>query len=81
MAGQTRGDDERAVRPGKRLTDRLDGTPIQLAGAGEVGEVVVERQVDHPVCELSARSQAIEILEVAGLGPRTCRLDGPRRGI
>lgn len=44
--------------------------PVGLGGTGVVGEIVIERQVDHPVGIRSTSAQTLEVLEIAPMGPR-----------
>ena len=50
------------------LHERLDGGALGAPGAGHVGEVVLEAQVDDGVGRLGAGAQAVEVVEAAAAG-------------
>ena len=69
------GDDERPVGSGEHLAECVDGAPVGVGGARVVGEIVIERQVDHAVGGLRPGAQAREVLEIAPVDLCSRRLD------
>ena len=71
MASHPAGDHEGPVGSGEYLTERLDCPTIQLTGVGEVGEIVVERQMDDAVGVFGTASETFQVRQVTPvrLGP------------
>ncbi len=69
--GETQGagrDDEGLSGAGEHFGHCADGIPVGGAGAGEVGEVVDEGEVNYAVGGLGAAAEALEVFEVAFVG-------------
>lgn len=80
----TRGDDERSIRPRECLTERLDGAAIRLGSALEVAgerEVVPEGEVDHSIRLGSRTPQAIQIIKRATVHRRPGSGEGGGRRV
>ncbi len=67
------GDDEGLSGAGEHFGHCADGIPVSGAGAGEVGEVVDESEVDDAVGGCGAAAEALEVFDVAFVGFGACR--------
>ena len=77
--GDARSHEQRPVRALERRAERLDGGSFGPAGAGVVGEVVLEREVDDAIGGRGARAQAVEVVEAATVDGRSGGARASRR--
>jgi hypothetical protein len=64
---QARGDDERPIGAHEGRANGLDRLQVRLGGLLHAGEVVVVREVDHPVRVGHAGAQAVGIVQAAAV--------------
>jgi hypothetical protein len=72
---------ERLASARQHLADRSHREGLLLDACLQVGEVVAESKVDHPVSLLGAGTNAVEVGEIASKRRPARAGDGPRRGV
>jgi hypothetical protein len=76
---QPGGEQERSVAALERVEHLLDGGVLVVAGAGVVGEVVFEGEMDDAVGGCRTGGEAVEVFEAAAVGGGALGLEGGGR--